>query len=477
MSTSLDAVVIGSGPNGLSAAIALAQAGRSVRMFEAAPTVGGGMRSAELTETGSVHDVCAAVFSMTLASPFLKTLPLREHGLEFVHPDAPLAHPLDDGTAVMVEQSIERTAASLDPVDKYAYCALMVPMVAHADALMELLLAPVSLKRPLLMASFGMKAIQSATGLARRRFKGARARAMFAGVAAHSLVPLEFAATAGYGFGLLLGAHGVGWPIVRGGSQNAANAMASYLRSLGGEIVTGQRIDSLDQLPKSRVVLCDMTPRQWLSIAGDRVPAGYRRKLERFRYGPGVFKMDWTLNAPVPWRAKECDRAGTLHLGGSMEEIAASERAPWNGSVSDRPYVLVVQPSLFDPTRAAAGKHTLWAYCHVPNGFTVDMSDLIERQIERFAPGFRDCISSRNVMGPAAMEQRNANYVGGDIAGGAADLAQILARPVASLNPYRTPLDGVFLCSSSTPPGVGVHGMCGYWAAKAAVRTLGGRGL
>ena len=475
MTAALDAVVIGSGPNGLSAAITLARAGRSVRVFEAAPTVGGGMRSEALTEPGCIHDVCAAVFSMTLASPFLKTLPLTEHGLEFVHPEAPLAHPLDDGTAVIVEQSIERTAASLDPADKRAYCDLMVPMVAHADALMESLLAPISLKHPLLMASFGMKAIQSATSLARRRFKGARARAMFAGVAAHSLVPLEFAATAGYGFGLLLGAHGVGWPIVRGGSQNAANAMASYLRSLGGEIVTGQRIESLDQLPKSRVVLCDVTPRQWLSIAGSRVPAGYRRRLEKFRYGPGVFKVDWTLNAPVPWRAKECARAGTLHLGGTMEEIAESERAPWKGAVTERPYVLVVQPSLFDSTRAPAGKHTLWAYCHVPNGSTMDMTSAIERQIERFAPGFRDCISSRHSMGPGAMEQRNANYIGGDIAGGAADLVQILARPVASLNPYRTPLDGVFLCSSSTPPGVGVHGMCGYWAANAALRSISRR--
>jgi phytoene dehydrogenase-like protein len=475
VTAALDAVVIGSGPNGLSAAITLARAGRSVRVFEAAPTVGGGMRSEALTEPGCIHDVCAAVFSMTLASPFLKTLPLTEHGLEFVHPEAPLAHPLDDGTAVIVEQSIERTAASLDPADKRAYCDLMVPMVAHADALMESLLAPISLKHPLLMASFGMKAIQSATSLARRRFKGARARAMFAGVAAHSLVPLEFAATAGYGFGLLLGAHGVGWPIVRGGSQNAANAMASYLRSLGGEIVTGQRIESLDQLPKSRVVLCDVTPRQWLSIAGSRVPAGYRRRLEKFRYGPGVFKVDWTLNAPVPWRAKECARAGTLHLGGTMEEIAESERAPWKGAVTERPYVLVVQPSLFDSTRAPAGKHTLWAYCHVPNGSTMDMTSAIERQIERFAPGFRDCISSRHSMGPGAMEQRNANYIGGDIAGGAADLVQILARPVASLNPYRTPLDGVFLCSSSTPPGVGVHGMCGYWAANAALRSISRR--
>ena len=351
----LDAVVIGSGPNGLSAAITLARAGRSVRVYEAAPIVGGGMRSEALTEPGCTHDVCATVFSIALVSPFLKTLPLAEHGLEFVHPEAPLAHPLDDGTAVVVERSIERTGASLDAADKRAYCDLMVPMVARAEPLMESLLAPVNLKHPWSLASFRLKAIQSAVALARRRFRGARARAMFAGVAAHSLVPLEFAATAGYGFGLLLGAHSVGWPVVRGGSQNAANAMASYLRSLGGEIVTGERIQSLEQLPQSRVVLCDVTPRQLLVLAGDRVPAGYRRRLERFRYGPGVFKMDWTLNSPVPWRAKECGRAGTLHLGGTLEEIAASEQAPWNGRVSDRPFVLVVQPTMFDASRAPAG--------------------------------------------------------------------------------------------------------------------------
>jgi phytoene dehydrogenase-like protein len=472
VTSTVDAIVIGSGPNGLSAAITLARAGRSVRVYEAAPTVGGGMRSEALTEPGCVHDVCATVFSMTLASPFLKTLPLAEHGLEFAHPEAPLAHPLDDGTAVMVEQSIERTGASLDPADKRAYCDLMVPMVARAEPLMESLLAPINLKHPMLMASFGLKAIQSAVGLARGRFKGARARAMFGGVAAHSLVPLEFAATAGYGFGLLLGAHTVGWPVVRGGSQNAANAMVSYLRSLGGEIVTGERVESLAQLPKSRVVLADVTPRQLLALAGDRVPAGYRGRLERFRYGPGVFKMDWALTAPVPWRAKECARAGTLHLGGTLEEIAASEQAPWNGRVTDRPYVLVVQPTMFDASRAPVGKHTLWAYCHVPHGYTADMSRAIEDQIERFAPGFRDCISTRHSMGPMQMEQRNANLIGGDIAGGAADLAQIFARPVASLNPYRTAIDGVFLCSSSTPPGVGVHGMCGYWAAHAALRHM-----
>jgi phytoene dehydrogenase-like protein len=467
----IDAVVIGSGPNGLAAAITLAQAGRSVRVYEAQPTVGGGMRSAELTEPGSVHDVCATVFALALASPFLKTLPLDQHGLELVQPDAPFAHPLDDGTAVIVERSVDATADGLGREDAAAYRQAVAPFVDQMSPLMEALLGPLSLRHPLLMASFAPMAIRSAAAFARSTFRGERARAMFAGAAAHSLVPLEFAATAGYGLGLIISAHGVGWPVARGGSQRVADALASYLRSLGGEIVTGERIESLRQLPSARAVLCDVTPRQFLQIAGDRAPSGYRRKLEQFRYGPGVFKMDWTLSSPVPWRATECRRAGTLHLGGTFDEIAAGERASWNGQTSDAPYTLVVQPTIFDPSRAPAGRHTLWAYCHVPNGSAADMQPVIERQIERFAPGFRDCIVARHAMGPAALEARNANLVGGDIAGGAADLAQIFTRPVSAFSPYSTPIDGVFLCSSSTPPGVGVHGMCGYHAAQAALRS------
>jgi phytoene dehydrogenase-like protein len=346
----------------------------------------------------------------------------------------------------------------------------MSPLVDNAAPLMEALLGPLSTRHPLLMASFGLKAIRSAEGFARSRFASDRARAMFAGVAAHSVVPLSFLATAGYGLGLMISAHAVGWPVARGGSQRLADALASYLRTLGGEIVTGERVESLSQLPPSRVVLCDVTPRQFLRIAGDRAPASYRRRLEAFRYGPGVFKMDWTLSAPVPWRAEACRRAGTLHLGGTLDEIARGERATWNGATGDRPYVLVVQPTMFDASRAPAGKHTLWAYCHVPHASTVDMSTSVEAQIERFAPGFRDVILARHAMGPAALEQRNANLIGGDIAGGAGDLAQIFTRPVASLNPYATPIDGVYLCSSSTPPGVGVHGMSGYYAAQAALR-------
>jgi phytoene dehydrogenase-like protein len=338
--------------------------------------------------------------------------------------------------------------------------------------LMEALLGPPGLRHPLLMARFGRLAIRSAAALARARFRDERARAMFAGAAAHSMVPLEYATTSGFALALIVAAHAGGWPVARGGSQQVAGALASYLRSLGGEIVTGTRVDSLAQLPASRTVLCDVTPRQFLRIAGDKVPAGYRRRLERYRYGPGVFKMDWALNAPVPWRARDCSRAGTIHLGGTFAEIADSERAAWEGRVHDKPYVLLVQPTICDPSRAPAGRHTLWAYCHVPNGSTMDMTSQIEGQIERFAPGFRDCIIARHAMPPAEMERRNANLVGGDIGGGASDLAQLFMRPVFSLNPYATPIDGVFLCSSSTPPGIGVHGMCGHFAAQAALGRM-----
>jgi phytoene dehydrogenase-like protein len=466
----LDAVVIGSGPNGLAAAIALARAGRSVRVLEAEHTIGGAVRSATLTRPGFVHDLCSAVHALVAASPFLKTLPLADHGLDFVHPDAPFAHPLDDGGAVIVERSVAATADTLAPADARAYRRLLEPFVRTGDDLMEALLSPFELRHPLLLARFGASAIRSAAGLARSVFRDERTRAMFAGAAAHSMVPLEYAATAGVGLALTVSAHAFGWPVARGGSQRVADALASYLRSLGGEIVTGVRVESLGELPPSRAVLCDVTPRQFLRIARGRVPARYRRRLERYRYGPGVFKMDWALGAPVPWRAQACHRAGTVHLGGSLSEIAASEHAAWHSRLHEWPYVLLVQPSQWDPARAPAPMHTLWAYCHVPHGCTVDVHDRIEAQIERFAPGFRDCILERHSMGPADMERRNANLVGGDIGGGAMNLTQLAARPIASLNPYATPLRGVYLCSSSTPPGVGVHGMCGYHAARAALK-------
>lgn len=468
----LDAVIVGSGPNGLAAAITLARAGRSVRVYEAAATAGGGMRSAELTQPGFVHDVCATVHAMALASPFLKSLPLAEHGLEVLHPLTPCAHPLDDGTAVTVYRSVAETADALSRADARAYRAIIEPFVDRAEDLMEALLGPPGLRHPMLMTKFGFHAIRSAVGLARRSFSDERTRAMFAGVAAHGIVPPDKLSTAGYGLALLIAAHSVGWPVARGGSQRLAGAMAAYLQSLGGEVVTDMHVASLDALPASRVVLCDVTPRQFISIAGARMPRLYQWRLGRYRYGPGVFKMDWALNAPVPWRAPACRLAGTIHLGGTLDEIARAEREVWGGRHPDRPYVIVVQASCFDDSRAPAGKHTLWAYCHVPNGSTVDMAERIEHQIERAAPGFRDCVIARHAMFPADLERRNANLVGGDIAGGAADLAQLFARPVARLNPYSTPMDGVYLCSSATPPGIGVHGMCGYYAALAALRQI-----
>ena len=475
--SSLDAIVVGAGPNGLAAALAFARAGRTVRVYEAEPTLGGGTRSAELTAPGFVHDVCSTVHALVAASPFLKLQPLAAHGLEFVQPDIPFAHPLDGGDAVAVHRSIEDTARGLGG-DGRSYRALFAPLVERAETLMTALLGPLRPRDPLLMARFGLSAIRSADSLARRRFEGARARALFAGAAAHSVIPLDYAASAGFALVLMVAAHAAGWPFARGGSQRVADAMASLLRSLGGEIETGHRVESLAELPAARAVLCDVTPRQFLRLAGPALPAGaWRRKLEAFRYGPGVFKIDWALHQPVPWRAEACRRAGTIHLGGTFAEIADSERAAWEGRVHSRPYVLLTQPSLFDPTRAPAGRHTLWAYCHVPNGGAADMTDAIERQIERFAPGFRDCVSHRHVFTPAAMEQRNANLVGGDISGGAADLRQLFARPVSFLNPYRTPIRGVYLCSSSTPPGGGVHGMCGYHAARAALRDVWGEAI
>ncbi len=467
----LDAIVIGSGPNGLAGAITLARAGRSVRIYEAQSTIGGGLRSEALTEPGFVHDVCATVHALGVASPFLNTLPLHAHGLEFVHPAAPFAHPLDDGRAIVVERGIDATVASMSDGDARAYRSLIAPFVSRASDVWDTLLGPIALRHPLLLARFGIHAIRPATSLFNARFSDAGTRAMFAGITAHSILPLHYAATSGFALALLVSAHAVGWPVVRGGSQQLANALASYFLSLGGEIEAGIRVESLNQLPPSRAVLCDVTPRQFVQIAGARLPARFRNRLERYRYGPGVFKVDWALNAPVPWRAPECQRAGTLHLGGTFEEIADSERAAWEGRVHERPFVLVVQPTQFDPSRAPSGKHTLWAYCHVPHGTAHDMTAIIEQQIERFAPGFRDCIAARHRMGPADMERRNANLVGGDIGGGAADIRQLFTRPVAQLNPYKTPLDGVYLCSASTPPGAGVHGMCGYHAAAAALRT------
>jgi len=467
-----DAIVIGSGPNGLCAAIVLARAGRSVLVREGAATIGGSCRSAALTLPGFVHDTCATVQAFTRSSPLLHTLSLAEHGLEMMYASAAVAHPLDDGSAAVLERSVEATADSLG-ADGPAYRTLMGPLVAHWDELATDLLAPPRVPgHPLKLARFGWRAIRSARTLADSWFAGEPAKALFAGLAAHSILPLEWLGTAAFGMILGASAHAGGWPFAKGGSQKVSDALASYLRSLGGEIVTGAPVETIDELPRATPVICDLTPRQLLKVAGHKFPPRYRRALERFLYGPGVFKVDWALDGPTPWKNSGCARAGTVHLGGTFDGIADSERACWNSEHAKRPYVLFVQQTPWDPTRAPAGKHTAWAYCHVPNGSSLDMTDAIESQVERFAPGFRDRILARHVMNAAAMERHNPNLVGGDVTGGANVLAQLFARPVARLNPYATPVKGLYLCSASTPPGAGVHGMCGYWAARAALKWM-----
>jgi phytoene dehydrogenase-like protein len=468
----VDAIVVGAGPNGLAAAIALARAGVSVRVLEAADAVGGGARSAELTLPGFVHDVCSAIHPLAVASPFLRTVPLEAHGVEWIQPPAALAHPFDDGTAALLERSPEATGRTLGP-DGERWRRLFAPLARDAHSLLEDVLAPVHVPaHPLALARFGARGALPASALARITFRGPRARGLFAGLAAHSMLPLERLPSAAFGLMLGLLGHAVGWPLARGGSQTISDGLAAHLRSLGGEIETGRPVESLGELGAAGVVLLDVTPRGFLAIAGDLLPGGYRRRLGRYRYGPGVFKLDWALDGPIPWRAEACAGAATVHLGGTLAEIATSERAPERGEVAERPYVLLAQQSLFDPTRAPAGRHTAWAYCHVPNGSSVDMTERIERQVERFAPGFRERILTRSALGPAELEQHNVNNVGGDINGGAADLRQLLTRPVAGRSAYATPLPGVFLCSSSTPPGGGVHGMCGYHAAQAALHFL-----
>ena len=469
-----DAIVVGAGPNGLAAAITLAQAGRRVLVVEARETAGGGSRSAELTLPGFTHDICAAIHPYGVGSPFFRNLPLQQHGLEWIFPPAELAHPLDDGTAVLIRRSVAATAAGLGP-DGPAYRRLIGPLVRDWDKIAGFILGPLGIPRhPLALARFGLPALLPAQLLARAMFGGERARAVFAGMAAHAILPLDRPSSAAAGLVLGSLAHTFGWPVARGGSQQIVAALACYLHSLGGEIRTGMRVGSLADLPGARAVLFDLTPRQLLRIAGDQLPAGYRRTLSRYRYGPGVFKLDLALDGPIPWRAPDCALAATVHIGGTMAEIAAAERAVWQGRHPARPFVLLAQQSLFDPCRAPAGKHTVWAYCHVPSVSTVDMSARIEAQIERFAPGFRDRILARHVMLPADMQRYNANYIGGDINGGVQDLRQLFTRPAPRRNPYSTPNPRIYICSSSTPPGGGVHGMCGYHAAQAVLRAVPG---
>lgn len=467
-----DAVVVGSGPNGLAAAITFARMGRSVLLLEASETIGGGTRTKELTLKGFRHDVCSAIHPLALASPFFRSLDLSPHGLEWIHSPVPLAHPLDSEKAVLLHRSLDATAEGLGR-DREAYRRLVGPWVHRWERLARDTLRPLGLPRyPLTLLRFGLLAMRSAAGLARVRFRGERARALFAGNGCHSILPLERSSTAAFGLMLSVFGHAVGWPIARGGSQAIAGALATHLTSLGGEIEVGAPVSSLDDLPKARAVFLDVTPRQLDAIAGPSLPKAYRKGLRSFRYGSGVFKIDWALDSPIPWNDSACLRAGTLHLGGTLDEIVAAEAAVGQGVIPDKPFVLLSQPSLFDPGRAPEGKHTAWAYCHLPNGSTADMTHAIEAQVERFAPGFRDRIAAQHVMSPADMEAYNPNYIGGDILGGIQGFRELFVRPLGRLRAYATPAKGIYICSSSMPPGGGVHGMCGCLAAERALKDI-----
>jgi phytoene dehydrogenase-like protein len=471
-SPSLDAVVVGSGPNGLAAAALLASSGCSVHVVEAHAELGGGTRTAELTLPGFLHDVCSAVHPLGELSPYFRTLPLEQHGLCWAHPPLSVAHPLDGEPAVLLRRSVQDTAEGLGS-DGRAWQRLMDPFVRLGAPFLEDLLGPLRIpSRPLSMARFGLYGFRSAVGLTRGLFEEQRARAVFAGCAAHAILPLDMWMTGAVGLLFSLTTHLCDWPMAIGGSASISRALESYIRAHGGTFETNKRIESLADLPESRVVLFDLAPRQLISIAGDALPSGYLKRLARYDYGPGVFKIDWALSGPIPWKDPECARASTVHVGGAVEEIAASERAAYMGEHSERPFVLVTQQSHFDPSRAPEGKHTGYAYCHVPFGSTVDMTARIEAQIERFAPGFGDVILARATHSPADLERYNSSFIGGVIAGGASHIGQLFTRPVARLDPYSTPNRRLFLCSAATPPGGGVHGMCGYFAAKSALKRL-----
>jgi phytoene dehydrogenase-like protein len=471
------ATIIGAGPNGLSAAITLQQAGVETTVFEAGATAGGAARTGEITLPGFRHDLGSSVYPLGAASHFFNSLPLARYGHRWIEPPAPLAHPLDDGTAVMLEHDLAATCQGLGNAnDAAAYRSLLKPLVSDWPALCHEILGPVvHLPRsPLLLAKFGLYAMLPAATLARSAFQGARARALFAGMAAHSVMPLTSPLSSAVGLVLAAAGHATGWPIAEGGAQSLTDALVAHFESLGGQLVLNHAVTDLREVKPADAVLCDVSPRQLLTIAGDAMPASSRRQLESFRYGPGAYKVDWALSDPIPWKAKDCLRAATVHVGGTLEEMIASEAAPWQASggddAADKPFVLLVQPSLFDHSRAPGGNHTAWGYCHVRNGSTAAHFEAIEAQVERFAPGFRDCILARTITTPANFEEWNANLVGGDISGGAMTAKQLVFRPTRSL--YSTGMPKVFLCSSSTPPGGGVHGMCGHLAAKQALKRL-----
>lgn len=469
--TEYDVVVVGSGPNGFAAAITMRQEGLSVLLIEGNEEVGGGMRSAALTLPGYLHDVCSAIHPMASLSPFFKRIPLKKHGLEFVNPPIAAAHPFDNGTAAILDHSLKDTASGLGS-DSGAYMNLMSSLVEDLPELLPELLGPFPLpKKPVALARFGLKAITSASWLS-RRFDTPEARGLWAGMAAHSMQPLTNLTTSAIGLVLMAAAHLGNWPIPKGGSRSIANALQSYFLSLGGKIETGFYIKNVDELPASKVVLFDVTPKQLLEIAGEKLSSSYKAKLRKYRYGMGIFKIDWALDEPVPFKAVSCRSAGTLHLGNTIQEIVTAEGLTAEGVHVQNPFVLFAQPSIFDATRAPEGKHTAWAYCHVPNGSTKDMTEAIENQVARFAPGFQDVIKARHTMNTHEMEAYNPNYVGGDINGGVQDIWQLYTRPVLSRSPYRTSAKGLYICSSSTPPGGGVHGMSGYHAAKTALKDV-----
>lgn len=472
--TDFDAIVVGSGPNGLAAAITLQQQGLSVLLLEGKSTIGGGLRTAELTLPGFLHDICSAIHPLAMASPFFKALPLQDFGLEFIQPPIAAAHPFDDGTAAVLTQSLPETAQLLQK-DENNYINLIKSLTKNWETLLPDLLAPLGIpKNPLAFTQFGLNALQPATLLA-KRFTTEAAKGLFAGMAAHSILPLSKLTTSAIGLVLMAAGHANGWGFPQGGSFQIAQALAAYFTSIGGKIETNFYVKSLQQLPSAKAILFDITPQQLLQIAGHSFSSLYQWQLSRFRYGMGVFKIDWALAEPIPFTAEACRQAGTIHIGNTLQEIAASEQATWNGKHPDKPFVLLAQQSLFDPSRAPAGRQVAWGYCHVPNGSKVDMTDAIEQQVERFAPGFRERILARNTMNTSQMELYNPNYIGGDINGGAIDITQLFTRPALRYSPYRTSAKGIYICSSSTPPGGGVHGMCGYHAAQRALKDVFGK--